>query len=243
MWPDVIELRNFYSSRLGHTTRRMIRQKIRQFWPNIKGKTVMALGYSTPYLRYYREESQHLVALMPAEQGALSWSKKSPNIAVLTEETQLPLADKSIDLALVIHSLEFTSYPREMIREIWRVLTDGGRLLLVVPNRSGLWARVDKTPFGQGQIYSLSQLIQFMKENNFAPLRSEYALYIPPFRSRLLLSTARAFEKIGQKWFQSFSGVLFLEVSKQVYASETLEAAAWGDKLQLVKKFVFPLKN
>jgi SAM-dependent methyltransferase len=221
----------------------MIRRRIREFWPDIKGKTVMALGYSTPYLRYYREESHHLVAFMPAEQGALSWSKKNPNIAVLTEETQLPLPDKSIDLALVIHSLEFTSYPREMIREIWRVLKDGGRLLLVVPNRSGLWARVDKTPFGQGQTYSLPQLAQFMKENNFTPLHSEYALYIPPFRSSLLLSMVRAWEKIGHRWFQSFSGVLFLEVSKQVYAGEALEAAVWEDKLQLVKKLVFPLKN
>ena len=243
MWPDVIALRNFYSSRLGHIARQMIRGKIREFWPNIKGKAVVAIGYSTPYLRYYRKESQRLVAFMPAEQGALAWSKKNPNIAVLTEETQLPLPDKSIDLVLLIHSLEFTSYPREMIREVWRVLAKGGRLLIVVPNRSGLWARVDKTPFGQGQTYSLSQLIHFMKENNFTSLRSEYALYIPPFRSKLMLSAARAFEKIGRRWFQSFSGVLFLEVSKQVYASETLETVAWQDKLEFVKKLVVPLKN
>src|SRR5579863_7593089 len=101
MWPDVIDLRNFYATPLGHVARRMIRRKIRSFWPDVKGQNMMALGYPTPFLRYYREEARRLIALMPAEQGALSWSADTPNIVVLTEETQLPLPDKSIDLALV----------------------------------------------------------------------------------------------------------------------------------------------
>src|SRR5260221_6389420 len=125
MWLDVIDLRNFYSTRLGHIARRMMRRKVRKIWPSVKGRNVMALGYPTTFLRYYREEAQRLVALMPAEQGALSWSRKIPNIVVLTEETQLPLANKSVDIVLVVHVLEFTSHPREMIQEVWRVLTDG----------------------------------------------------------------------------------------------------------------------
>lgn len=243
MWPDVIALHDFYETRLGHVARRMIRRKIREFWPNVKGQTVMALGYPTPYLRYYREEAKRLVALMPAEQGALSWSQKTPNIVTLTEETQLPIADKVVDLALVVHALEFTSHPREMIREVWRSLNDGGRLLLIVPNRSGLWSRLDKTPFGQGHTYSLLQLIQFLKENTFTPLRVEHALYIPPTQSRVLLSTANAWEKAGHRWFQNLSGVLLLEVSKQVYAKRALEEKSWKEKLQLAKKLAVPLKH
>src|SRR3990167_5215515 len=106
MWPDVVDLRDFYATHLGHVVRRMIRRKIRKLWPNVKGQNVMALGYPTPFLRYYRDEAKRLVALMPAEQGALSWTEKTPNIVVLTEETQLPLVDKSIDFALVVHALE-----------------------------------------------------------------------------------------------------------------------------------------
>lgn len=243
MWPDVIALHNFYAMRLGKVARRMIRRRVREFWPNAQGQTLMALGYPTPYLRYYREEAKQLIALMPAEQGALSWSQKTPNIVALTEETQLPLADKSIDLALIVHALEFTSHPHEMIREVWRVLNDGGRLLLIVPNRSGLWGRIDKTPFGQGHTYSLLQLTQFLKENTFSPLRVEHALYIPPTQSRVFLSTATAWEKVGRRWFHNLSGVLLLEVSKQIYARKTLEERSWKGKLQLAKKLALPLKN
>jgi SAM-dependent methyltransferase len=243
MRPDVIALRDFYGTRLGLVVRRMIRRKIRELWPDVKGCNMIAVGYSTPFLRYYREEASRLVALMPAEQGALSWSGKTPNIVVLTEEMQLPLADKSIDFALVVHALEFTSTPREMIREIWRVLVDGGRLILIVPNRTSIWARTKKVPFGRGHSYTPFQLNKFLKENTFLPLHAEHALYIPPSQSRVLLSTASAWEKIGHKWFRKLSGVLIVEATKQIYAGSGVEQVAWKSKLQLAKKLVLPIKN
>lgn len=243
MWPDVIDLRDFYDTRLGYVARRMIRRKIRELWPDVRGFNMMALGYPTPFLRYYREEAQRVIALMPAEQGALSWSQKTPNIVVLTEETQLPLANKSVDFALVVHALEFTAHPREMIQEVWRVLTDGGRLIIVVPNRTSIWARMEKTPFGQGHSYNLFQLNQFLKENSFTLLRTENALYIPPSSSRLFLSTASAWEKIGHQWFQKLSGVLIVEASKQVYAGVKAEERIWKEKFQLSKGLALPLKE
>ncbi|MBY0501523.1 MAG: class I SAM-dependent methyltransferase [Alphaproteobacteria bacterium] len=243
MWPDVIDLRNFYGTRLGHVVRRMIRRKIREMWPNVRKCDMIALGYPTPFLRYYREEARRLVALMPVEQGALSWSRKTPNIVVLTEQNQLPLADKSVSLALVVHALEHTSNPREMIREIWRVLEDGGRLLLVVPNRTSIWARLEKTPFGHGHPYSLTQLNQLLVENTFTPLRAEHALYIPPSQSRVFLSAATAWEKMGHKWFRNLSGVLIVEAEKQIYAGSLVEELAWKKKLQLAKKLALRIKN
>jgi SAM-dependent methyltransferase len=146
-------------------------------------------------------------------------------------------------LALVVHALEHTSSPREMIREVWRVLTDGGQLILIVPNRISIWARFEKTPFGHGHPYSLSQLNQFLLENMFTPLRTNHALYIPPSQSRIFLSTASAWEKIGHKWFQNLSGVLIIEAEKQVYAGSLVEKVVWNKKPQLAKKLVLPLKN
>ncbi|EKE09950.1 MAG: SAM-dependent methyltransferase [uncultured bacterium] len=242
MWPDVLDMRNFYDTHLGYVTRRMIRRKIRELWPEVKGRNMIALGYPTPFLRYYREESRRLVALMPAEQGALSWTRKTPNIVVLTEETSLPLPNKCADFALLVHALEFTSYPTAMIQEIWRVLVDGGRLIIVVPNRTGIWARTEKTPFGQGHPYSLFQLHQFLKENTFSPIHSEHALYIPPFRSHIPLSTATAWEKIGHRWFKTLSGVLIVEAIKQVYAGAAVQELSWKAKLQVSKKLILPFK-
>ena len=159
------------------------------------------------------------------------------------EETQLPIADKSVDFALIVHALEFTPSPHEMIREVWRVLADGGRLILIVPNRTSLWTQTEKTPFGQGHTYSLSQLNTFLRENTFTPLHAEHALYIPPSQSRVSLSTASVWEKIGHKWFRNFSGILIVEATKQIYAGAKVEKEAWNSKLQLAKKLALPLKS
>ena len=44
-----------------------------------------------------------------------------------------------------------------------------GRALFVVPNRSGLWARREATPFGFGRPYSLGQLESHLKRGSFTP--------------------------------------------------------------------------
>ena len=43
------------------------------------------------------------------------------------------------------------------------------------------------------------------------------ALYIPPVRSRFLLSAAPAWEELGEHWLESFSGVVMIEATKQLY--------------------------
>jgi len=243
MWPDVLDMRNFYASALGETVQQMIGHKMNDFWPTMKGHDMIALGYTTPYLKEYRKTARHIMALAPAEQGALSWDREEPNIIVLTEETLLPLKDKSVDCALLIHALEFASHPRALIREIWRCLSDGGKLILVVPNRLGLWSRRDKTPFGQGQTYSHLQITTFLTENMFTPLRTERALYMPPSQSAVLLSTASAWETIGYQSFHNLAGVLIIEAEKRVYAGHKVGEPAWEKRFQLAKKLATPLKK
>ncbi|MEB3701528.1 Class I SAM-dependent methyltransferase domain protein [Candidatus Bealeia paramacronuclearis] len=239
MWPDVVDMRDFYSSTLGNVVRRLIRKKIREFWPDVKGDWMMALGYPTPFLRQYREEARNTMAIMPAEQGALSWSNSKPNIVILSGETQLPLADQSIDRVLLIHALEYGHHNRHMIREVWRVLKDGGRLLVVVPNRTSIWARVDRTPFGQGHPFTLSQLSRLLRDNLFTPIQSDHALYVPPLKSRFILSTSMAWESLGHRWFHKMSGVILMEASKQIYAGALTEAAAVaGKKVRITKPIV-----
>ena len=74
-----------------------------------------------------------------------------------------------------------------MMREVWRVLTDGGRLLVVASNRRGVWSRFERTPFGHGRPYSPGQLSRGLRETMFAPYQTATALYVPPFRSRMIL--------------------------------------------------------
>lgn len=218
MYHDAIDLREFYGGGLGQVARRMIRRRVREIWPDVGGQIVLGLGYATPFLRPFRGEADRVISIMPASQGVEFWPPEGPGITCLSEEAELPLPDMSVDRVLLVHGLEFTEHLRPMMREIWRVLAGGGRLLTVVPNRRGIWARIDRTPFGHGSPYSPSQLKHTLRENMFVPERTARALFIPPVRSRFLLGSAPAWEEIGERWFKAFAGVYLVEASKQIYA-------------------------
>ena len=86
-----------------------------------------------------------------------------------------------------------------------------------MPNRRGIWARVDSTPFGHGQPYSAGQLSRLLRDNLFTPTATAPALFAPPLASRALPISARAWERAGRRWFERFAGVVLVEASKTLY--------------------------
>ena len=219
MWTDVVDLRDFYRGSLGQMARRVIRRRIRELWPAVTGMNVLGLGYATPYLLPFRDEAQRVIAVMPAGQGVLNWPRDGAGLVGLGDETELPLPDYSIDRVILVHGIECSEQLRPMLREVWRVLADGGRLLAVVPNRRGIWARFDRTPFGHGHPYTPSQLSRLLRDTLFTPIRTERVLFAPPSTSRMVIAAAPAWEEIGARWFQTFAGVLIIEAGKQIYAA------------------------
>ncbi len=220
MWTDAIDLRDFYADGLGAVARRMIRRRVRAMWPDVSGMKVLGLGFPTPYLGPFRGEAERVLAAMPAVQGVLHWPADGGGLTTLIDECELPFADMSMDRVLMAHALECAENVRPMMREAWRVLAGGGRLMVIAPNRRGLWSRFERTPFGHGRPYSSGQLSRALRDNLFIPGNIERALYVPPTRSRMMLSSAPAIEEIGQRWFKGFAGVLIAEASKQIYAGQ-----------------------
>ncbi|MBO0735092.1 MAG: methyltransferase domain-containing protein [Alphaproteobacteria bacterium] len=225
MASDVVDLRDFYRTILGQVARRMIRTAIGHVWPDLHGMRLLGIGYPTPFLAPLAPDTERTVALMPASLGVLGWSPDGRNLAALADEAELPFADYSIDRVLLVHALETTEQVGPMLKEIWRVLAGGGRLLVVVPNRRGIWARLDHTPFGSGRPYTMSQLSRLLRDERFTPVASGTALFIPPARKRMILRSAAAWERIGKRWFPTFAGVVLVEATKQIYAKPTLARA------------------
>jgi SAM-dependent methyltransferase len=214
---DVVDLRDFYAQRLGTVARRFIGRGIRARWADTKSLRVLGIGYATPYLGLFREEAERCLALMPAPQGVVRWPSSKPALAALVEEDDLPLTDSAVDRVLLVHALENSADPIGLLREVWRVLAGGGRLLAVVPNRRGLWARMDTTPFGSGRPYSRSQITHLLRETWFTPTGWGEALYVPPIGRGWFLRSATAWERAGATLAAPGAGVHIAETNKQVY--------------------------
>jgi SAM-dependent methyltransferase len=220
MHQDVLDLRNFYyRTQLGRVAQRAVRDRLVELWDHTQGQTVAGFGFAVPLLRPYLETSRRVIALMPGPQGVMPWPAGQDNISVLCEEVSWPIDTGSVDRLVVMHGLETSDAPADLLDECWRVLGPGGRAIFVVPNRAGLWSRRERTPFGYGRPYTMGQLDAQLRQHNFTPERSRAALYAPPSEARFWLRTAPLWESLGSRITTALAGgVLLLEVSKQVHA-------------------------
>ena len=228
MYASVYDIRQFYATRLGRLARRIILKKIQSLWPDVKGQTVLGLGYATPYLTAFKQEAETCFALMPANLGVHQWPEPSAdkqlNSVALTENPELPLETNSVDRILLVHSIEYAEMLKPNLQELWRVLKSNGRIIIVVPNRIGLWAGSDKTPFGEGTPYTVGQISFFLRDNYFVHEHTAHSLYLPPTRAALLHKLSGGFEKFGSVILPAFAGVHIVEASKQIYAGVSTRA-------------------
>lgn len=215
---DVGDLQSFYDGSLGRISRRLIRERLREVWPNVRGLSVLGVGFATPYLQPFQNEAERLIALMPAQQGVIAWPGQAANVVALTDEAVLPLPDASIDRVIVAHIVENTEALRPFLRQIWRILTPAGRMVVITPNRTSLWAQFETTPFGHGRPFSRRQLERLLIDAMFTPTASTTCLHMPPFGAGMVMRDGARWERWGRKMWPRLAGIHLTEATKEVMA-------------------------
>jgi len=221
---DAHSAAEFYASSRGLVAARLLRERLALLWPSLRGQNVLGMGYAAPYLRLWREQAARCIALTPAQMGAARWPAGAANLSCTAEEDALPFPDLCFDRVLLVHGLEVAENARRLLREVWRVLKDDGTLLVVAPNRRGMWAYVESTPFGQGEPYSPGQIGRLLADALFRVERRDSALYVPPTNVRVVLRSAAFLERAGHRVLPHLAGVTLTEAVKDVYAAVPVQA-------------------
>jgi SAM-dependent methyltransferase len=211
----------FYATARGRTASAVLRDRMAAFWPDLSGMAVLGLGYAEPYLPLWQAQAYRCLAAIPAELAPASTQG-----ACLVEESRLPFPDLSFDRILVVHGVDAAADARRLLREVWRVLKDDGRILVVAPNRLGLWAHVESTPFGHGHPYSQLQMASLLRQAMFRPERRDAALFVPPVQWGTLLRGWPVWEQIGHAIAPNLAGVTLTEAIKDAYAALPTGAVA-----------------
>jgi SAM-dependent methyltransferase len=211
--------RDFYGTPRGMVAGRVVRERLAQLWPDLRGEAVLGVGYAAPYLGLWRERAARCVAVVPSQIRAGRWPEAAAGLTCTAGEDALPFPDLFFDRILLVHGLEAADNARRMLREIWRVLKDDGRVLVVAPNRRGMWAHVENTPFGQGAPYSPGQIGRLLEASLFRVERRDTALYMPPVNLRLVLRGAHLWERFGRMLAPRLAGVTITEAIKDVYGA------------------------
>lgn len=186
-------------------------------WPNVQGAGILGIGYAVPYLSQFAE-AERTLSLMPATQGVWPWPAGAPSLTALGREDELPFDDGSFERVILAHALECSPHINRLLREAWRLLADGGRLIAIVPNRRGLWCWSDNSPFGSGQPFNAGQLEKLIHSHLFQVSDRRGVLFMPPWKINWARKLAVPVERLGLKTLPQFAGVHLVEAEKQIVA-------------------------
>ena len=109
MRQSVIDLENFYDSRLGLAAQSMVARRLDSVWPDLSGRDILGYGYCYPFLAPYLGDAKRMVLAMPGGQGAIAQRGRRGVMACLVEEQTLPFPDACFDNVIVAHGFEEAS--------------------------------------------------------------------------------------------------------------------------------------
>jgi SAM-dependent methyltransferase len=179
MRPHADDLQRYYASPVGQRVQARISKLLLPLVAQRTQDRLLGLGYCGPYLEAMHGKVERVLLAHPALQGSAPWPEGKPNCVVQVDDKSLPFGDAMFDQVIAIHALEYAEPVRRTLREIWRVLSPQGRLLLVVPNRTSLMALLDNSPFGNGRPFSIAQMKQLLRDALYTPLVQKECLALP----------------------------------------------------------------
>ena len=161
--------------------------------------------------------------LMPAEMGVLSWPEDDGVRVACIDEGQWPIESEFADRLLICHALEHSGDALAFLTEAHRVLAGNGRVIIIVPNRRGFWARNERSPFGHGTPFSGRQLYRLLERAGFEPVKRRYALFVPPFADVFPHRLQMRIDSLGRILWGVLGGVHMVEAVKVVYAPSIMQ--------------------
>jgi SAM-dependent methyltransferase len=151
----------------------------------------------------------------------------------LLRAEQLPFQSGSMDIVVLVHSLEFSSNPHGVLREAARVLAPEGHLLVLGFNPVSWWGLAHMLPAlkrrgspWNGRYYSSRRLRDWLLLLDLEVDGAEYCFYRPPLRRRRLQERLRPLERWLPR-LAAWSGGVHLTVASKHVAGMTPLRPVW----------------
>ena len=137
----------------------------------------------------------------------------------------LPLQSDSIDVALLPLTLEFSTDPHALLREVQRVLIGDGHLVIAGFNPWSLWGvrralagrpLPKKSPPWQARLLSAGRLTDWLKLLDFEVTQTRYHHHLPPLHSDTWQRRWRFLDRIGERAWSNRGALYVITAQKRV---------------------------
>lgn len=205
------ELEAWLATPVGETLLVQEQQLIDEALACLFGYRLMQLSISRQVNLFQRSKIRHCFAMGPLAGG---------NVHAICE-TQLPLEDESVDVALLHHVLEYSQHPHQLLREAARAVVPSGYMLIVGFNpysslgACSLAGRFLGKGIWHNQLFSLRRLVDWLAFMDFSLQSVNYSYYRLPLKGPLGKQWPRLEKKLRQ-WQLPLGGVYVLLAKKEV---------------------------
>lgn len=147
----------------------------------------------------------------------------------------IPLRSDSVDAVVLLHTLEQSKSPHEVLREAHRVLIAEGHIIITGFNPLscwGLWLRYKQLRgkiSKQGDMLRASRIIDWLKLLNFQIVGGNMFYFKPPFVSKKIYTKLDFLDKLGKRFWPFWAGAYTIIAVKREIPLTPIKAK-WGLK-------------
>ena len=167
---------------------------------------------------------------------------------VLGLPEQLPVVSDYIDAVILPHTLDFSADPRQVLREVERILIPEGKVVITGFNPWSLWGLWRAMPGAsrklpwRGHFLSYSQVEDWLSLLGFDVEEAQTLLFRPPWKRAFLMRHALVMERLGSRLWPWLAGVYIIVATKRV-STLTPIRPRWRLQRSLKKASVEPVVN
>lgn len=207
-------LRAWFDTPLGRSLQVHELHRLRSALPTLYGTLAVQLG---------RPGSVDLLdACVVPTRLLVEESADAAGVALRACPEELPLATGSVDLLLLPHTLDYCEDPHRVLREVNRVLSPEGHVLVLGFNPWSWWGlrrlftrRPRPVPWC-GRFMTLARLKDWLRLLDFDLTHGGMLFYRPPLRRESFMERLRFLDKAGDRWWPMTAAVYLLVARKRV---------------------------
>lgn len=162
------DIYDFYKSHNGQRINNVLINQINNLKLETFGKRVLEIGFPLFEQSFKEKGAERVIsAVIPKfADAAIKAKKDGCSNVVITNDYLLPFSNCFFDIIILNHSLEHSLAHEKLLKEVWRILADGGNLITITPSAFNVWRFVKKSHYYQTNAlfkFSINNILKNLK--------------------------------------------------------------------------------
>ena len=203
------ELEKWYKKPINNPIRKIMNEQIPLLKKHIPGNNVLFLGLSEFSKKFNSAKNLSFIAV-----------DQITSTDHVTESKRLPFEDNSHDVIVIMHALDYTDNPYELVREIDRIATDDAKVAIIGFNKFSLWGTMKpfmnrETPPWVLNFHSLYSVREWFKLLGYEQGYKNTASFMP-IVSRAFSKYLTKINIIQKILAKDYGGLYFFAFNKKI---------------------------